>query len=152
MRLAACPQVLTVEAHHAHRSHPGHTTGHTTDQSHFWSHQTQVLTVEAHHAHGPPVVVIRSEGFHMPRNDTEMLLQSHVEGEGRWSEGEGRWSEGGCRATTPRCCCRATWKMREVGRNVVGRKMGERRWLEAGPHMLLLHTEISGRECISLRV
>lgn len=44
--------------------------------------------MEAHHAHGPPVVVIRSEGFRMPRNDTEMLLQSHVEG--GWV-GDGDW-------------------------------------------------------------
>ncbi|GAX77654.1 hypothetical protein CEUSTIGMA_g5097.t1 [Chlamydomonas eustigma] len=52
------------------------------------------LKVEAHMGDGrSPVQVISSHHFHMPRNDTEMLLQSHSEGLYAWeaAPGEEPW-------------------------------------------------------------
>lgn len=37
--------------------------------------------MEARHKSGRVLEVIRSENFRMPRNDLEMLVQSHTEGE-----------------------------------------------------------------------
>lgn len=48
----------------------------------------QLLVVEARHKSGRVLEVIRSENFRMPRNDLEMLVQSHTEGE-CWESVEG---------------------------------------------------------------
>ncbi len=58
---------------------PGTSSPHVGPFPHF-ALLMQVLVVEAHHPHGPPIQIIRSEDFHMPANDTEMLVQSHTEG------------------------------------------------------------------------